>query len=122
MAKVAQLTFGCIVIDMNSMSHGEQFEAYQHFVYESGLAAYEIARGVIAVDEAMVTCPMLVISGSHDRCIPPQVVSKVAAKYGARYREYAEHCHHSLIFGQGCDEIAHDILNWIEGKDDKGNS
>jgi len=101
---------------MNTMPHKEQVEAYQYFVYESGLSAYEIARGTIAVNENMVTCPTLVISGEHDRAIPLRLVKMVAAKYDALYKEYSGYCHHSLVFGQGCEKVAQDILNWIEDK------
>lgn len=99
---------------MNTMSHDEQSEAYRDFVHESGLAASEIARGKIHVDESKVTCPVLVIAGGQDRATPPKVVRKMADKYNALYVEYPGHCHVSLVKGLGWEKIAEDISRWIE--------
>lgn len=99
---------------MNTMSHDEQVESYQCFVYESGLAAYEIMRGETHVDESKVTCPVLVVVGRQDRATPTKVVRKVAAKYNALYVEYPGHCHGSVVKGLGWEKIAEDISRWIE--------
>ncbi len=99
---------------MNTMSQEEQTEVYQDLVYESGLAAYEIVRGRIAIDASKVTCSVLVIAGGQDRATPPEVVRKVAGKYGACYKEYAEHCHFSLVKGSGWEKVAKDIYDWVK--------
>jgi len=102
---------------MNTMSKSEQIKAYQDFVCESGLAAYEIARGEIDVDESKVTCPALVIVGKQDRATPPKAVKRVASKYNALYVEYPKYCHHSLTVGSGWQKVAQGILNWLEGEE-----
>lgn len=99
---------------MNTMSHQEQTEAYRDFVYESGLAAYEIARGQIDVCDTKIACPVLVIAGGQDRATPPKVVRKVASKYNALYMEYPEHCHVSLVKGLGWGKVVEDISDWME--------
>lgn len=99
---------------MNTMSHEKQIGVYRDFVYESGLAAYEIVSGKIDVDENKVTCPVLVIAGGQDRATPPKVVRKVADKYNALCVEYPGHCHVSLVKGLGWEKIAEDISRWIE--------
>jgi len=99
---------------MNTMSQEEQTDIYRDFVYESGLAAYEIVRGRIAIDDSKVTCPMLVIAARQDKATPPEVVRKVADKYGACYKEYPEYCHVSLVKGLGWEKVAKDIYDWAK--------
>lgn len=99
---------------MNTMSRSEQIKAYQDFVCESGLAAYEIAQSKIDIDASNVTCPVLVIAAGQDKATPPKVVRKVANKYNALYVEYPEYCHHSLVAGSRWHKVAEDISRWIE--------
>lgn len=98
---------------MNTMPHTEQIKVYKDFVYESGLAVYEVIRGKVNVDENKVTCPVLVIAAEQDKLIPSEIVRRVANKYNAGYVEYPEHCHHSLVVGSGWKKVAGDICNWI---------
>ncbi len=106
---------------MHLLTAEEQKGIFDKFVYESGRAACEIgfwlfdSRGAAKVDEAKVTCPVLVIAGSQDRITPASVVRKVADKYRgvSTYKEFADHAH--WVVGEpGWQEIAEYILNWLE--------
>jgi pimeloyl-ACP methyl ester carboxylesterase len=99
---------------MNTMSQEEQTAIYRDFVYESGLAAYEIVRGRIAIDDSKVTCPVLVIAGGQDKVTPPKVAKKVANKYNALYREFPEHCHFSMVKGLQWEKVARDLYDWVK--------
>jgi len=101
---------------LNMLPRKQRSEVYRSFVYESGLAAYEVAFGKISVDPSKVTCPALVVVGKRDRATPPKVAVKIASMYHAKYIEYPEHCHHSLVQGGNRRDVAQDVLRWIEGQ------
>ena len=56
------------------------------------LPAYQVAMGKIEVDERRVKNPMLFIAMRDDRASPPQMVKRIAARYGAEFVEM-EGCH-----------------------------
>lgn len=99
----------------------EQVRAYGKFVYESGRAAFEIGfwlldgRRASAVDEAKVTCPVLVISGKEDRITPAPVVRNVAHKYRtvSTYRELEGHAHW-VVSEPGWQDITGLIAEWLK--------
>lgn len=98
----------------------QQQEAYRHFVYESGQAAFEIGywpfdlERASRVNEYLVRCPLLVVAGGQDRLTPPSVVRKVAQKYPnvATYMEFPRHAHW-LIAEEGWEEIAACCEAWL---------
>ncbi len=98
----------------------EQRETFGRFVYESGRAASEIGfwlfdrRKAASVDEAKVTCPVLVIGAAKDRITPVSVVRQVAEKYRgvSTYKEFAGHAHW-VVAEPGWEEIAQYIDEWI---------
>ncbi|MFC1904720.1 alpha/beta hydrolase [Chloroflexota bacterium] len=102
------------------MTPEEQKKIYSKFVYESGRAASEIgfwfldSKGAARVDEARVTCPVLVIGDAQDRITPVSVVRKVADKYRtvSTYMEFANHAHW-VIEEPGWPEIAECISDWL---------
>ena len=103
---------------MHLLPRGEQKEAYDRYVFESGRAAFEIGfwlfdgRRAAAVDEAKVTCPVLVVAGSLDRITPAAVVRNVARKYRADYREFPNHAH--WVLGEpGWEEVAEHAAQWL---------
>jgi pimeloyl-ACP methyl ester carboxylesterase len=98
----------------------QQKEVYSKFVYESGRAGYEIgfwlfdSKDSSKVNEADVTCPILVISGKEDRLTPASVVKKVAEKYEpvSTYREFENHAH--WVVGEpDWENIAAYIDSWL---------
>lgn len=93
---------------------------YDRFVHESGRAVFEIgywffdASGASRVDEAKVTCPVLVVAGGQDRITPAWVVRQVARKYRAvsTYREFERHAH--WVVGEaGWEEVAGAVADWL---------
>jgi pimeloyl-ACP methyl ester carboxylesterase len=98
----------------------QQKYIYDRFVYESGRAAFETGywlfdrHGASRVDEAKVTCPMLIIAGAQDRITPASVIRRVAKKYQAvtTYREFDHHAHW-LVAEPGWQEIAEYVMAWI---------
>ncbi len=106
---------------MHLIPAGEQKELFDRYVFESGRAATEIgfwffdSKGAARVDEARVTCPVLVVTGTQDRITPAAGVRKVAAKYRAvaTHREFTGHAHW-LIWEPGWPEIAGYVSEWLE--------
>lgn len=105
---------------MHLLSPEEQKQAYDKLVYESGRATFEIGHWLFdstkasRVDEAKVTCPVLVTSSSEDRITPASVVAKVAKKYqGASYKEFENHAHWVLA-EPNWQEIAQYCADWLE--------
>lgn len=98
----------------------EQKETFGRFGYESGRAASEIGfwlfdrRKAAAVDEAKVTCPVLVIGAAKDRITPVAVVRQVAEKYQgvSTYKEFAGHAHW-VVAEPGWEEIAKYVDEWL---------
>ena len=99
----------------------EQKKIFDRFVYESGRAAYEIGfwfldrKGATRVDEARVTCPVLVVAGGQDRITPASVVRKVAAKYRtvSTYKEFPNHAH--WVIGEPrWQEVAEYVSDWLD--------
>ena len=99
----------------------EQKKIFDRFVCESGRAAFEIGfwfldrKGASRVDEANVTCPILVVAGGRDRITPASVVRKVAAKYRAvsTYKEFPNHAH--WVIGEPhWQEVAEHVSHWLE--------
>ncbi len=99
----------------------QQKAIYEKMVYESGRAATEIGLWIFdpnrtsKVDEAKITCPILVVAGTEDRIAPASLVQKVAKKYQSVsiYKEFENHAHY-LIGEQGWENIAEFIYVWID--------
>jgi len=98
-----------------------QKRIFSRFVYESGRAACEIGfwfldrKGAARVDEAKVTCPVLVVAASQDRITPASVVRKVATKYRAvsTYKEFPNHAH--WVIGEPhWQEVAEYVSDWLD--------
>jgi len=74
-------------------------------------------RGASRVDDAKVTCPVLVVAGAQDRITPASVVRKVAQKYKAvsTYKEFANHAHW-VVAEPRWQEVAEYILGRLAGE------
>ncbi len=106
---------------MHLLGPEQQKECYGKFCFESGRAACEIGFWLLDpnkathVDEAKVTCPVLVVACGQDRITPASIVRKVADKYGAvvTRREYEGHAH--WIMGEpGWENVAGDVALWMD--------
>ena len=119
--KPHRLSFKAAVYSMlHLLPEVDQKATHERFVYESGRAAAEIGfwlldlKGAARVDESLVTCPVLVISGTEDRITPASVVGKVAKKYKrvSTYKEFENHAH--WVVGEpGWKEISECVYDWI---------
>jgi pimeloyl-ACP methyl ester carboxylesterase len=96
---------------LNAVPTADRRRAYEGSVPDSGAAVRQLQAG-IPVDESLVTVPVLCLTGTDDRLVPPAGVRKVAAKYHADLRVYAGHGH-LLIAEPGWDAIAKDALAWL---------
>ena len=68
----------------------ERKRVFAGFVPESGLATFEImhwgwdAKRASHVKASDVTCPILCLTGQHDRINPPSTVRRIAERYKGR--------------------------------------
>lgn len=106
---------------LNLLPEEEQRKCYAGYGYESGRVIFEIGywpldrRRAARVDEARITCPMLVVAATQDHITPAPVVRKVARKYHAvsTYREFPGHAH--WVLGEpGWEDIAQYVADWLE--------
>lgn len=114
--KPIRLSFEKTVYSMNHLLPAEeQKNIYRKSVPESGRALAEILfwRKASQVNEKLVTCPILVVSGKEDRITPPKVGRRIAKKYNANYREFENHAHY-LIEEPGWEDVAEYIANWLD--------
>lgn len=99
----------------------ERSQIFARFVPESGLATFEImhwaldARRATAVDANKVTCPVLCLSGRHDKVNPPPTIRRIAQRYRghADYEELDGHSHW-MLGEPGWEKIAARALHWLE--------
>lgn len=98
---------------LNRMPPGEQVEAFQHFVPDSGRAGRELILGAVRVDPDAIACPLLVVGADADRFLPPRIARRVAQIYGARFVLVHGHGHAS-IHEPGWDGIAAEIASWLD--------
>ena len=98
----------------------ERKRVFAGFVPESGLATFEImhwgwdAKRASHVKASDVTCPILCLTGQHDRINPPSTVRRTAERYrGAVYEDVPGHSHW-LIGEPGWERIAERSLAWLD--------
>jgi pimeloyl-ACP methyl ester carboxylesterase len=67
----------------------------------------------VGIDPRRLRGPRLVVSGTDDRLIPPAIHRKLAARFGAEYREYPNRAHY-IMREPGWEEVADDVMQWFE--------
>ncbi|QWR78797.1 alpha/beta fold hydrolase [Candidatus Magnetomonas plexicatena] len=109
-----------VATSLHLLSSEKQQDVYSKFVHESGRALSEIGFSILdrhcaaSVDFKKVTCPVLVIAGSKDRIITPDIARSVANNYkNNTYKEFAEHAHW-ILQEQGWEKVAGFIFEWLE--------
>jgi pimeloyl-ACP methyl ester carboxylesterase len=106
---------------LDRLPPAERLKVFSHFVPESGLATFEImhwawdAKRAALVNARDVTCPILAMTGEHDRINPPSTVRRIAERYKGRvvYEELPGHSHW-LIGEPGWEKIAARAVAWID--------
>jgi len=103
-----------------SLSDEAQRRVFDQFSPESGRALFELffwmfdKERTTEVDAAKVICPILVVSGSHDKVISATTGRKIAQLYpGATFQEAAGRGHF-LIMEEGSKQLAERCADWIE--------
>ena len=96
---------------------------YSAMVPESGKAFREMAlwflgKDATTIDPEDVSCPLLVLSGAHDKATPPDMVRDVARFYGdkATHRHYPDHSH-GILWEDGWQSVCQDIESWLDALD-----
>ena len=98
---------------LNRLPPERQREVFEQQQPESGRQTFDVAVVGVPVDAARVTSPLLVVGAEDDRITPAKTVKKIAAKYGAEYREYPEHAH-MIVVEPGWETVAQETAEWIE--------
>lgn len=98
---------------LNRLPPDDQRNVFARLQPESGRQTFDIAVVGVPVDAAKVRSPLLVIGADGDRITPTRLVRKVAAKYDAEYREYAEHAH-MVVWESGWERVAEETADWLD--------
>ena len=99
-------------LTLNRIPKEEQASLHARFVPDSGRAGLDILIGV-PVDESRVRCPMLVISATDDKFVPPRVARRVARKYRAAFHQYVGHAHF-ILWEPGWEHPAQEMDQWLD--------
>jgi non-heme chloroperoxidase len=97
---------------MNRVPREMQDAALAEMVRDSGRAGRDMSLTGVAVDRAKLACPLLVVGAEDDHFIPPGVVRRIAARYGAPLRMIPAHGH-MLIIEPGWQALADSAADWI---------
>lgn len=100
----------------NQMPESDAKALYARTVHDSGKAILDMITGnSIEIDASKIDTRMLVVAGKHDRGIPPNIVQKIARKYGenAYYKEFENHGH-EIFLEPGWEKVAEYIYYWLE--------
>ncbi|MDO8290083.1 MAG: alpha/beta hydrolase [Parvibaculum sp.] len=108
-------------IGLNGFNERDARNLYATLIPESGRAAFELTLWFLdrhhasAVDARTISCPMLMLTGTHDRLTPLSVVVRAAEYYGdkARLETLPGHAHW-LPLEPGWQEIAERTARFIE--------
>ena len=105
---------------LNKLASSEQRPVFERLGPESGRVMFELFLWMFdniqttRINYDAINCPVLMISGSEDRAIPPSTSRLIAARHGAdtTFHEASGHGHY-LTLEPGWREIAALCLDWI---------
>ncbi|PIP23320.1 MAG: alpha/beta hydrolase [Candidatus Nealsonbacteria bacterium CG_4_10_14_0_2_um_filter_38_17] len=111
------------IMMFNLLPPEEQEEVCKNLRWDSGRATFEIGmslfdrRKATKVDREKISCPMLIVAGQKDQCVPLSALRKTAKKFGkvADYWELENHGHW-LMAEPGWEKLAQDIYQWLGEK------
>jgi len=101
------------VLMFNRTPVKDRSEFYARLVPESGKAGFEMSFGVVSVNAARVTAPVLVIGGHDDHFVVPRVHRALARKYNAPIRQYDSFAHH-IMSEPGWEGPAAEVVEWMD--------
>lgn len=105
---------------LHRLPQGQQADAYERLVAESGRVIFEIGYWPLdsarasRVAASRVRCPVLVVGANADRIVPVSVAWRVARKYRhvASFMAFANHAHW-ILAEPGWEEVAEHVENWL---------
>ncbi|HET7456872.1 MAG TPA: alpha/beta fold hydrolase [Gemmatimonadaceae bacterium] len=104
---------GASALNFNRVPPAERAGLYARMVPESGRVGLELSLGMVSVDDRRVTRPVLVCAAADDRLVPARVARRLAKKYDAPYREFADHGHF-LVYEPNWEGPATEIAHWLD--------
>lgn len=104
---------------LNCVPRSRHDEIYAEALYDSGKVYGNLADG-INIREDRFQVPTLTIAATKDRATPAKAVRKMKEKYARSpvpgdFHEYENHAHW-ILDEPGSDQVASDILDWLELK------
>ena len=99
-------------IVLNRIPRDLQDLLLDQLVPDSGCAGKEMSLTGVAVDQARVRCPLLVIGAEEDRFIPKQIAVRVSQRYRAPLRILEGHAHMSVV-EPGWERVAEIVDGWM---------
>lgn len=107
---------------LNTLPEDLQHQLCDRLDTESGRVLFEFVfwmydeNQTTKVDIEAVTCPVLFLSGSEDRAVPPSTARAMAVRYGdkARFVEIKGACHY-MQFDTGWENTAQISIDWLNG-------
>ena len=104
---------------LNCVPRARHDEIYATALYDSGKVYGNLADGIV-IREERFQVPTLTIAATKDRATPAKAVRKMKDKYARApvpgdFREYENHAHW-ILDEPGSDQVAADILDWLELK------
>ena len=103
----------CSVLALNRVPEADRPGIHAHLTHESGAVYRSMMLGRVRIDAAKVDVPVFVASGPDDRIVSPRLARRTARHYGTAARSYAGRAHW-LVQEPGWEEIADDVLGWLE--------
>ena len=115
--KVGRFGFGWGVL--NKVPRSRHDEIYALARYDSGKVYADLGEPE-PLDEAEIKIPTLTVGAKKDRATPVKAVRKLGKKYAKAavpgdYLEYPDNAHW-IVDEPGTDEVASDILAWLNSK------
>lgn len=106
---------------LNTMPGAQQHEICDRLQTESGQVLFELffwmydVAQTTKVDFDQARAPLLFLSGSEDKVVPPTTASSMAERYGeqATFLQFDGRCHYMQL-EDGWEEIASASLDWID--------
>ncbi len=102
----------------NCIPHKEQYDFFRKLVPESSKAGIEVADGEIKADLSQIQIPKAVVCGDKDFMSVASMQKHIAELHNADLITYPNHAH-MLMIEPGWEDIAQDLLNWMNNADEE---
>jgi non-heme chloroperoxidase len=96
---------------LNHVPPSQRPAVLRELVPDSGRAGRDMSISGVPVDARRVRCPVFVVGADDDRFIPPQVVRRIASRYGAPIQTMVGRGH-LLVIEPGWKAVADVVERW----------